>query len=650
MGVQFDDGAAQGLVTAASHADRVLAEQGAGRRSSAESASQEFRGAYARLFQQACATEAQDRARLASVLDDLARQVRLAAQLAAEERARLADVAAWDAREADRAERRDDDAVQWIASGVEGLFDPRPTAPPVQPPTVAVAFSPTQRIRTSTGSGSATSSADPTDLRSFVTHARAADTALRAEVDRVGTAWSRFVASCSWVPTGGPGFVDGARRLVDENDADAGWIEHVAGAFEQAGNGTLTDRVLDLVVAAALSAEGVDPLEVLSHMDPEVGAAWLAANPDVLDRLVADPPAWGTSSTVLSAIVGAARAADLPPTRYADVLQRMYVTRAAEKVGIDMATWQLDRGAPALMPQVAGSYEYYASLYLDDPAFTWAGMANMVGPDFAAGFLDLHSFRDHIQTARPLAPPSIRPLIDQLAGMGDDEIAFYERTFLGMQKDIFLDASTMHEAYLDGGMTSIDELRAAGLLRGANDDPVDAALSERQTYSAWQDIDAGRRTGDQDRIAQGNETLLLREQRDTIQGAYQQMHDREPTGEALTTMLGIVGDASIPGTKTLGQFEGGIDVPVDVNPFSPGTQGWVDHWYIPQGNISEFDTRWDYIEGDTLPAWQQLVQDDPDRARELVGGSVPDRIRQRRLDNRIPELLDNLHDSELAWH
>jgi len=79
---------------------------------------------------------------------------------------------------------------------------------------------------------------------------------------------------------------------------------------------------------------------------------------------------------------------------------------------------------------------------------------------------------------------------------------------------------------------------------------------------------------------------------------------------------------------------------------SAARRGWVDHLYLPVDNIADFDTRWGYIEGDTLPAWQQLVHDDPDRARELVGASLPSRIADRRLDERVGEQLGNLYERE----
>lgn len=649
MGVHFDDAAASALIRVARAADDAFTGQGTTRRSAAETAMDGFSGGYADLFRVACATESEERGRLAHAMDDLAQQVERARRQATAENARRDELASWQARDTERDDRNRASFMGDLVGDVEEFFDPRPTTPAVSPTPISVAFSSTQRTRTSSGNGSGTSSATTENLRTFVVQAKACNVVLRQQLGLVSGAWARFVGGSSWVPLGTVSFVDGGSRLADENDEDVAWVEHIATAFEQAGSGTLTNRSLDLAVAAFLEAQGNDPVDLLSHMDPEVAAAWLAANPSVLEGLVTSPPKWGTPSTILQAIVAAERAIGAEPLHYASVLQQLYVTRAAEKTGIDLATWDTSRGAPALLGQVAGSYEYYASLYLDNPDFTWAGMANLVGPDFAAGFLDLHSFRDHIATIAPLLPPSMRPLTDQVAQMGDDELAFYEKTFLDMQKNIFYDASTMHEAYLADGMAGITELQAAGLLKGPNQSEQQAAVSSQTTLEAWQDIDTGIRTGRTDLVDSGNEALLYREQHDTIQRSYDRMRDREPTGEALTTMLGIVGDASIPGTKTLGQYEGGFSVPLDYVPILPGVQGQIETFNIPTTNISEFEVRWDYIENDTLPAWQELAHGDPERARELVGGSVPDRIDDRRLDHRLGGLLDDLHDTEFVW-
>lgn len=650
MGVPFDDAAADAMIRAARAADGVLTGQGAARRGAAETALQEYRGGYAELFRLASVTESDDRGRLARVLDDLATQVEEATSKAAEEDARLERVAAWEAREADRDERsRSGSLVDDAAAGVEGVFDRRPSDPPVQPPTVSASFTATQRTRTSAGSPSGTSSADPGDLRSSVAHALACDAAMEEQLQRVSRAWSSFTASCSWVPVSSSTFLVGAAQLLEENRSDAHWTEHVAAAFEHAGSGTLTNQALDLAVVASLTVQGQDPVALLAHMDPEVAAAWLAANPEVLRSLLATPPAWGTPSSVFEALVASQREAGAEPATYASLLQRLYVTRAAETTGIDLATWDTGAGADAVLGQVTGSYEYYASLYLQDPDFAWAGMAALVGPDFAAGFLDLGSFRDHVEQVTPFVPPQYRQLTEQLAGLSDAEIAFYESTFLTMQKDIFFDASTMHEAYLESGLDGIDELYAAGLLGASAVDPADVPEVEDKALRAWRGIDAGIRTGDQSLVDEGNALLLHREQHDTIQHRYDDMRGHPVTGEAFTRILGLVGDASVPDTRTLGQYEGGETASFDYVPNLPGVQGHIETWYVPSQNIADFEVRWDYIENDTLPAWQELANGDPARARELVGASVPERIADRRLDSRWPELLDDLHDSELTW-
>ena len=141
----------------------------------------------------------------------------------------------------------------------------------------------------------------------------------------------------------------------------------------------------------------------------------------------------------------------------------------------------------------------------------------------------------------------------------------------------------------------------------------------------------------------------MREPHDTIQQSYDDMRGRPETGEAFTRVLGLVGDASVPDTRTLGQYEGGETASFDYVRNLPGVQGHIETWSVPSQNIADFEVRWDYIENDTLPAWRELANSDPARARELVGASVPERIADRRLDSRWPELLDDLHDSELTW-
>ncbi|MGJ9414330.1 hypothetical protein ACHAAC_16630 [Aeromicrobium sp. CF4.19] len=355
------------------------------------------------------------------------------------------------------------------------------------------------------------------------------------------------------------------------------------------------------------------------------------------------PPPLGTSSANIERLVELARRMDVEATVYADALQQMYVTRAAESAGIDLTTWDVTQGASGVAGHYEGTYEYYAQLYLDNPDFRWAAMASMIGPSFAAGFEDLEFFRDIADDLSNIPdyalPPALRGL-DDLAQLGEEDIAFYEQTFLQMQKDIFYDASTMHEAYNDLGMDGIDELREAGLL-GGDPQQVD------QAYQSWEAIDTGIRTGDTDLLNEGNEGLLYREQHYTIADQYDDMRNRPVTGEAMTYVMGIVGQPSIPGTSTLGEVEGGYTVEVDTMPLVPGVQGGEVTVNLPQGNISDFDTRWGLIEDDTLPVFLDLVENDPDQVEDILSESVRDRIDENRLDERWPDILDSLVDGEL---
>src|SRR5699024_3172892 len=125
-------------------------------------------------------------------------------------------------------------------------------------------------------------------------------------------------------------------------------------------------------------------------------------------------------------------------------------------------------------------------------------------------------------------------LLAGLADLGDDELAFYETTFLTMQQDIFFDLAPAHEAYLEGGSEAVQEM-------------VDAGIMDPAVADAFAKIEEGTQTGDTALIEEGNRDLLLREQRDIIDNHYQEMKNHEPTGELVTRFMTIIGAPSIPG-------------------------------------------------------------------------------------------------------
>ncbi len=349
-----------------------------------------------------------------------------------------------------------------------------------------------------------------------------------------------------------------------------------------------------------------------------------------------DPLEWAAAGTYDPALLRERldlfRGMGVPPREFSTLLQVYYVSVAADKAGIDLTQWDPNRGASALSDIIQRVYTYYGNLYLDHPWMQWAGMANMVGPSFAAGFYDLSLFR---RVAGWLDKPGVPFDMSVIAHASDQELKFFETTFLSMQKDIFYDQASMHEAYLEGGMGAIRELEAAGLI-------------DSRTSLAWDQIDEGRLTGDADLLAAGNTALLRREQEDVIQYNYDRMYDRPVTGPAFTYLMTAIGEPSIPGAHSFSDYKPlvvTIDTPGPDNiPFTPWDnplEGEVNVTTpLPDGNIAHFDDRWTYITEDTLPAYQELIREHPDQAREIIGTDVGDRIDDYRIYHRLDSLAE----------
>lgn len=329
------------------------------------------------------------------------------------------------------------------------------------------------------------------------------------------------------------------------------------------------------------------------------------------------------------------------------VANEHWTRQAAQDAGIDYLAWDPSLGADANRANIEAVYEYYADLYLKNPDLQWAGMAAMIGPSFAAGFLDLALMRQiaqgfevggeviqHLPGGLPQGA-----LIEQVAGMTDDDLRYYETTFLEMQQEIFADQASMHAAYEHGGMAEIERMFESGAI-------------DEATYDSWADIDSG----DPTRVTEGNTQFLGREQNHIIADDYDEMRNHPVTGEAMTYMMTVVGEASIPGAVTYAEHD-----PVIVDVETPGpenigipftdisvdnpTQGSVSiSTPLPDGNIADREQRWDFVSNDTLPAYQDLLANDPGRAEEILRTDVSDRIEEYRLTNpdRIGRIVDRL--------
>lgn len=289
--IAFDDGAADALISAADSADHALRSEGWSLAGAMECAMEDFKGDYARLFTQACALRAEDRGRLAAVLAALADDVREAKLLAQREKDRLKEVAAWRHRAVAREQELAslDPALQ-SAALLSMAHDPKPEEIPIAAPTISAVFSAQERVRFAGGSEGGTSSADAGKLRECAARSRASTNFLEAELGRVRNAWSGFVASCSWVNWGTVTLVSGFEQLLTENGADATWLEQIATAFETAGSGSITDKVLNsaLILFAPPWQVNLNDIGALNAGQLE---AWLAvpANKSRLQGLLGQP-------------------------------------------------------------------------------------------------------------------------------------------------------------------------------------------------------------------------------------------------------------------------------------------------------------------------------------------------------------------------
>jgi hypothetical protein len=421
-----------------------------------------------------------------------------------------------------------------------------------------------------------------------------------------------------------------ALLAVVEQSPDLGRIRALAGDLNgryraAAARCAAGLEVLQLPVLTLELVPGV-PLDAL--LDPDNRDGFLAGGID--SRLPTDP-------AELLAALQAAREMGLPAKLYAPLLQQYYMALAAEKVGLSLADWNPGNGALANELSIEKIYEYYAKLYAGNPdQFTWAGMANLIGGSFGAGFYDLDTIQRIASAMASAWPPGVPkpPYISQLeavATMGESEFAFYQSTLLAMQKQIFFDASTMHEAYLSGGMGAMDELLAARII-------------DQETYDAWAKI----ATGDPAKVAEGNKGLLSREQNQTIVDEYNDMAGHPVTGQGFTYLMTVVGKPSIPGAQSPGQFS-----PVVIEVPYPGgipfvAQGKVEITTpFPNFNIADPDDRWKMVLEDTLPAYEEYRTQHPEAMAAEVARPPGDRMDENRLtaggvDGGIDELIGSL--------
>ena len=299
MGIAFDDGAADALITAANSADEVLRAEGGFLYGAVEQAVQDFNGGYGRLFKDACVIRSDDRGKLSGVLAALAEDVGEAKHRAQQEKARQKNMEAWQQRDNIRKQHLlSGDIAEASVTVATMVLDPMPESTPVPAPAVSAVFSPRDRPRFAGGTGTGTTSADPGKLRGFASVSRTATNTLNSHFVAVRNAWGSFTASCSWVTIETESFVAGFEQLLAANAADADWIEQVATAFETAGSGSIADSMLNglFIQYAAPNQVGLNDIGTMSATQLKIwlGKGGTARLRELLTQPGLDPVAAAT--------------------------------------------------------------------------------------------------------------------------------------------------------------------------------------------------------------------------------------------------------------------------------------------------------------------------------------------------------------------
>ncbi|PPI53041.1 alpha/beta hydrolase [Rathayibacter toxicus] len=285
MVLECDQAAAAAFVRTAESVRSTLLDQRILLDTAIGTALTDFAGPYAQVFVEGCHSDSDDYVTFVHALGVLADDVQAAALQAQKESERLQDLAAWRVREEEREVRRRQSAVTGVPALDDGFWDPMPSDRPLPAPEVSVSFFPVLRPRSSRGRYSGQSSAYPEKLRVFVTQARSSGAALTQALQQLSDGWARFVSSCGWVKTGSSAFLGGFGQLIEENHADAAWIEQIAAAFAAAGSGSLSVQTLDLVQTRLSPAKDQQLLLALSTLPAEELTAMFAASPELAKRL-----------------------------------------------------------------------------------------------------------------------------------------------------------------------------------------------------------------------------------------------------------------------------------------------------------------------------------------------------------------------------
>ncbi|MCJ1714542.1 DUF6531 domain-containing protein [Curtobacterium sp. VKM Ac-2922] len=264
--IAFDDATAAALKTALTTSADAITSQSGSRQSYVSTASQEFRGRFADLFTQNAATAKNDAQSIADAMTAVAGWVQQMRDAATKERARRKTAREWQEREDGRNGLQD-----WANDTFH--YDPMPDvknekAPSFPSPDVRAGTRQTPNPGTGGGGGGGTSSARPTDLRSFATGSSTLNRELDGKPAALRGKLADFAAQCSWGHIDAGGLVTAFEQWLAANDQDVTWATTIAAAFAAAGGDGAVSSVADSALAAALAAAGVSQSRQDIEFDP----------------------------------------------------------------------------------------------------------------------------------------------------------------------------------------------------------------------------------------------------------------------------------------------------------------------------------------------------------------------------------------------
>ncbi|HEY9293155.1 MAG TPA: DUF6531 domain-containing protein, partial [Microlunatus sp.] len=265
--VDFDFGVSGDLKSAFRAAATKLEGQRGSRASWRSTAGNDFKGHFSQVFEQNGTQQLTDLDEVVSALRDVATQVASVEQDARDENARRKTARDWAQQHADR---------NMFEKGWDSVFggDDPPSVEITDsgPSKSAKKPSPKPRQTPAPGSGGGggggTSSARPSDLRSFATNTGSADDAFSSTASGLQGHCDSFSTSCSWATLDASGPISGLKQWLHLNGEDAKWATVVANAFKVAGGEGNISSLPDSAIQAALQANHVSTYRSDIQVDP----------------------------------------------------------------------------------------------------------------------------------------------------------------------------------------------------------------------------------------------------------------------------------------------------------------------------------------------------------------------------------------------